>query len=52
MKKIIMSGLMILQRNLNRQAGRTLNEMQYLVNSILRRQFPGIRKRVIMDVGN
>ena len=40
------SGILIGRR------GRTLNEMQYLVNSILRRQFPGIRKRVIMDVGN
>ncbi|HHX87149.1 MAG TPA: protein jag [Firmicutes bacterium] len=32
--------------------GRTLNEIQYLLNTILRRQFPGEQKRVIVDVGS
>ena len=30
--------------------GKTLNELQYLVNAVLRRQFVGWRKMVIVDV--
>ncbi len=30
--------------------GKTLNEMQYLANAVLRRQFDGIHKMVIVDV--
>ncbi len=32
--------------------GKTLNEIQYLINTILRRQFPGVQRRVIVDVGS
>lgn len=31
--------------------GKTLNEIQYLINTILRRQFPGAQKRAVVDVG-
>lgn len=40
------SGLLIGRR------GRTLNEMQYLLNTISRRQFGEASKRVFLDVGN
>ncbi|MEW5783618.1 MAG: RNA-binding cell elongation regulator Jag/EloR [Bacillota bacterium] len=30
--------------------GRTLNELQYLLNSVIRRQFEGFKKMVIIDV--
>ncbi|HOP68250.1 MAG: RNA-binding cell elongation regulator Jag/EloR [Dethiobacteria bacterium] len=32
--------------------GRTLNDLQYLLNTILKRQFQGLKKRVVLDVGN
>lgn len=32
--------------------GRTLNDLQYLLNTILMRQFQGLKKRVVLDVGN
>jgi len=32
--------------------GKTLNELQYLCNTILRRQFSGFKKMVIIDVEN
>lgn len=32
--------------------GRTLNDLQYLLNTILKRQFQGLKKRVVLDVEN
>ncbi len=32
--------------------GKTLNELQYLANTALRRQFANFRKMVIVDIGN
>ena len=41
-----LSGVLIGRR------GKTLNEIQYLINTIFRRQFQETQKRIIVDVGN